>query len=256
MRHGYIDEHSGINSFIHRLDPRVKIICFAIFIIFVIFTEPTSVIAFLLYGVLIAVLILLSKISPGFILKKTLIIVPFVLMVAVFIPFYKEGEIAGGYSFGTLKVVVTYDGLTIFWNVLVKAYLCTLSMILLVASTKLSDFLKALEELRAPSIFIMILSFMYRYIFIVVNELMKMRQAKEARSLGGSKWYHTKVFANMIGVLFMRTYERAEYVYLAMCSRGFEGKIKTVNDFHLKVGDVWFLLSTISVLTGIRILGS
>ena len=128
MRHAYIDKHSGIDSIIHRLDPRIKVIALFTFIFFVIFTKPTSFIAFALYGVLIAVLILLSKIPLSFILKRSLVIIPFVLMIAIFIPFFKQGEVAGGYSFGSLKLTVTYDGLMIFWNVLVKAYLCILSI--------------------------------------------------------------------------------------------------------------------------------
>ncbi len=254
MKHAYIDKHSDIDSYIHHLDPRIKIICLIAFVLFVIFTNPASFTAFILYGVTIAVLILLSKIPLGFIFKRSLVIIPFVLMVAVFIPFIKCGEVAGGYSFGVLKLTVTYNGLMIFWNVLVKAYLCILSMILLVASTKLSDFLKALEKLKFPSVFVLILSFMYRYIFIVQDELMKMRQAKKARSIGGSGWFHSKVFANMLGVLFIRAYERGEHVYLAMCSRGFDGGIKTMNCFQLKAKDFCFLLIMIGVLASIRIL--
>lgn len=256
MKHAYIDEHSNIDSYIHRLDPRIKIICLVAFILFVIFTKPTSFIAFALYGALIAVLILLSKIPISFILKRSIVIIPFVLMIAIFIPFLKKGEVAGGYSFGTLKLTVTYDGLMIFWNILVKAYLSILSMILLITSTKLSDLLKALEKLKFPSVFVIILSFMYRYIFVVQDELMKMRQAKEARSVGGSRWFHAKILANMIGVLFMKTYERGENVYLAMCSRGFDGRIKTIDGFRLKMNDFCFLLIMIGILTGIRILGS
>lgn len=256
MKHTYIDKYSGIDSLIHRLDPRIKIICLVAFILFVIFTKPTSFIAFALYGALIAVLILLSKIPLGFILKRSLVVIPFVLMIAIFIPFFKKGEVAGGYSFGTLKLTVTYDGLMIFWNVLVKAYLCILSMILLITSANFSDLLKAFEKLRCPKLFTMILSFMYRYIFVIVDELMKMRQAKEARSVGGSRWFHTKVLANMIGVLFMRTYERGENVYLAMCSRGFDGEIKTIDDFRLRMRDFCFLLIIVGILIGIRILGS
>lgn len=98
-------------------------------------------------------------------------------------------------------------------------------MILLMTSTKFSDLIKALEKLKFPHLITMILSFMYRYIFVVLDELHKMKHAKEARQAGrSSKWFHTKVLANMIGVLFIRSYERAESVYLAMCSRGYDGK--------------------------------
>ena len=177
-------------------------------------------------------------------------------MIAIFIPFFKKGEIAGGYSFGTLRLTVTYDGLMIFWNVLIKAYLSVLSMTLLMASTDFADFLKALERLKFPRIFTMILSFMYRYIFVVQDELMKMKQAKEARSVGGSKWLHAQTLANMVGVLFIRAYERGEKVYLAMCSRGFNGNIRTIHNFRIKRSDLYFLLLILSVLVGIRFVGA
>lgn len=255
MEHAYIDEHSDIDSIIHRLDPRIKIIGFITFILFVIFTRPDSFMTFALYGGLITILILLSKIPIKFVFKRSLVIVPFVLMISIFIPFIKEGKIAGGYSLGTLKLSVTYKGLLIFWNVLAKSYLSILCMILLMTSTRFSDFLKALEGLRCLKIITMILSFMYRYIFVTQDELMKMRQAKYSRSVGGSKWLHTKTLANMIGVLFIRSYERAESVYLAMCSRGFDGRIKTISDFRLTKKDFIFLLLIIISLVCIRLLG-
>jgi cobalt/nickel transport system permease protein len=164
--------------------------------------------------------------------------------------------VAGGYSFGTLKLTVTYDGLMILWNVTVKAILSVLCTILLITTTRFSDLLKALEKLKCPRLFTMVLSFMYRYIFVIEDELMKMRQAKESRSVGGSRWFHTKVLANMLGVLFIRAYERGENVYLAMCSRGFDGQIRTMNDFRLKMTDFCFLFILISILTGIRIFGT
>jgi len=256
VKHTFIDKYSEINSFIHRLDPRIKIISFLFFILLVVFTRPNSIFTFALYGIVISTLILLSKIPIKYILKRSLVIVPFVLTIAIFIPFFKKGQVAGGYSFGTLKLTVTYDGLMILWNVSVKAILSILCTILLMTSTRFSDLLKALERLKFPNLFIMILSFMYRYIFVIVDELMKMRQAKAARSVGGSKWFHTKVLTNMIGVLFMRAYERGENVYLAMCSRGFNGQIKTMNNFQLKMSDLCFLFILISILTSIRIFGT
>jgi len=252
MRHSYLDEYSQINSLIHHLDPRIKIIIFVVFILFVIFTSPTSFKAFALYGLLITILVLLSKIPLQFFLRRSLNIIPFVLLISFFIPFIKEGKVAGGYSFGTLKLTVTYDGLMIFWNILIKAYLSILCMILVMVSTGFTDFLKALEKIKFPQLITMILSFMYRYIFVVEDELMKMQQAKEARSVGGSRWFHAKALANMLGVLFIRTYERAEAVYLAMCCRGFNGKIQTINDFQLGKKDWAFFFVMLAVLFGIR----
>ena len=232
MKHSYIDRYSEIDSYIHRIDPRIKIVSIFSLIFSIILTRPGASSSFVLYAILIAVLILLSKIPLGFIFKRSLVVIPFVLMVAIF------------------------NGLMFFWNVLIKSYLSVLSMILLTASTGFPDFLKALQNLKFPRIMTMILSFMYRYIFVIEDELMKMRQAKEARSVGRPKWFHTKTMANMLGVLFIRAYERGEQVYLAMCSRGFDGNIRTMHNFRINRSDFCFLVIIVSVLAGIKIVGA
>ncbi|MDQ1328150.1 MAG: cobalt/nickel transport system permease protein [Candidatus Poribacteria bacterium] len=252
----YIDKYSSIDSIIHRRDPRIKIIAFVLFILCVVFTRPESFLAFALYGVFIFVLILLSKIPIKYIIKRAIIIVPFVLLIAVFIPFLKKGEVAGGYSFGTLKITVTYEGIMVFWNVMVKSFLSILCMILLMSSVKFPTFLKALEELKIPRLIVMILSFTYRYIFVIQDEFQRMLRAKESRSAGSKRWLNFKTLSNMVGVLFIKAYERGEAVYLAMCSRGFDGTIKTMHNHRFVKSDFYFLLIVIITLTSIRIIGS
>ncbi|MBN3038212.1 MAG: cobalt ECF transporter T component CbiQ [Candidatus Omnitrophica bacterium] len=255
MRHFFIDKYSGIDSYVHRIDPRVKILGVFALILSIILTPAQAFLSFVLFFSLIAALIVLSKIPVGFIFKRSLVVIPFVLMVTAFIPFLKEGEIAGGYSLGSLRLTVTYSGLMVFWNVMIKSYLCVLSMIVLMTSTRFSDFLKAMERLKVPRIFTMILSFMYRYIFVFEDELMKMRQAKESRSVGGPKHVHIKALAHMLGVLFIRAYERGEKIYLAMCSRGFTGEVHTISNFQIKRSDLYFIVIIAGVLTGIRLIG-
>ncbi len=257
MKHSYIDKYSDINSCIHTLDPRLKILITVIFILSIIFTKPTSFLSFALYALFIFILILLSKIPIGFVFRQSLVIIPFVLMVAVFIPFFKSGQVAGAYSFGTLRLTITYEGLMIFWNVLIKAYLSVLYMIVLGTSTKFSNLLKAFESLKCPKLIIMIISFMYRYIYVLIDELMRMKRAKDSRlGRAAKKLYNLRVLANMIGVLFIRAYERGERVYLAMCSRGFNGEIKTLRDFRLKKTDFCFLLIAAILLVAIRSIGT
>ena len=101
----------------------------------------------------------------------------------------------------------------------------------------------------------MILSFMYRYIYVLVDEMMRMKRAKDSRTVGGKRWFHVKALSHMVGVLFIRAYERGERVYLAMCSRGFSGQIKTLQDFKLNKTDFCFLLTMAMLLIAIRTIG-
>ncbi|KJJ84457.1 Cobalt ABC transporter CbiQ, permease subunit [Candidatus Omnitrophus magneticus] len=253
MHHSYLDKYSYIKSPIHRLDARVKTITFLIFILFIIFTAPDYYLSFLIYGLILSILITLSKIPLRFVVTKTLVLVPFVLMIAVFIPFFKQGEILAEFSFYGMKAEITGAGLIMFWAVIIKAYLSMLCVILLISTTVFTSFLKALEKLYMPKVFIMIMSFMYRYIFIILDELMKMNQAKLARGAKNRGWFNVKVLSNMLGVLFVRAYEKGENVYLAMNARGFQGDIRTLEQFRITKFDIMFLIIIISCLSGIKI---
>ena len=66
MKHSYIDRYSELDSYIHRIDPRIKIAGIFTLILSIIFTQPDSVVSFALYFLFIAILILLSKIPLKF----------------------------------------------------------------------------------------------------------------------------------------------------------------------------------------------
>ncbi|TAN61837.1 cobalt ECF transporter T component CbiQ [bacterium] len=248
MEHSYFDEYSSMDSFIHRLEPRIKAIAFFALIIFIVLAPQGSFFILGAYTAVVVFCIFLSRIPLAVFLRRSFTALPFIAAMSLFILFARPGRPLWAHSFGPLHLSISYEGLTGFFNILLKAYLCILCALLLAFSTNFIHLLKALEKLKVPSIFIMVVSFMYRYLFILQDELEHMKQAKESRTVGGSRWFHARALANMLGVLFVRTYERAEEVYLAMCARGFDGTVKTIYDFKIKPKDVYFLLAVISFL--------
>ncbi|HGJ65594.1 TPA: cobalt ECF transporter T component CbiQ [bacterium] len=255
MKHDFIDSHSDINSVIHRLDPRAKAILIIAMVISIVLTNPKALISFALYGFLILILIFLSKIPISYILKRFIMVMPFILLIAIFLPFIKDGEALWSHSIFGFDLKITYEGLIIFWNVLIKALLSMLCMTLLIASTKFTHLLKALGDLKLPKIFIMIFSFMYRYIFVLQDELEKLKRAKDSRSAGKRRWLNIKALSNMLGVLFIKSYEKGETVYLAMCSRGFDGNVKLLEYNKLAFSDIIFIVVILMFLVFINVFG-
>ena len=252
MKHSFLDEYSNLDSFLHRLDPRVKFITTLAFILAVLVTPPLHLWVFGGYFALIAGLLLLSKLPLLYVLKRSLVIVPFVLMVAIFIPFFKQGEVAGSYNLWLWEVTVTYDGLAILANVLIKAWLSILSLILLSSTTGFTSLLKGLEQLGMPRVMVMILSFMYRYIFVLVDEVMRLWQARASRNFGrGKRIWQIKTVGDMIGTLFIRSYERGERVYSAMVSRGYDGKIRMLGSLRFRRADAYFGVTFLLALVSI-----
>jgi cobalt/nickel transport system permease protein len=161
-------------------------------------------------------------------------------LIAVFIPFFQQGQIAGSYNIWLWQATVTYEGLLVLANVATKAWLCILSLILLSATTNFTDLLRGLEQLKTPRVVVLILSFMYRYIFVLTDEIMRMRQASHSRNSGGGRFHQLKTIGHMIGTLFIRSYERGERIYAAMLARGFDGEIRTLHRPTFKRADVYF----------------
>lgn len=245
--------YSTLDSFFHRLDPRTKLIVTLAFVLFVVMTPPTKWQVFACYLVLIGSLIFLSKLPIIYVLKRSLVIVPFVLVIAIFIPFFKQGEVVGSYNIWLWKLSVTYSGLIILWNVVIKAWLSILSLILLSLTTSLPSLLKGLERLGMPKVMIMLLSFMYRYMFVLVDEVLRIRQARDSRNFGGRRAWQIKTIGNMIGTLFIRSYERGERVYAAMLSRGFEGRFETLSNLRFGRGDFYFGTACLFCLVSISL---
>jgi len=240
MRHAFIDQYSDLDSLVHQLDPRTKTLVVLAFVLTVMATPPMAWLSLALCAILIIGLILLARLPPLYALKRSAVVVPFVLMIAIFLPFFEGGEVAGSYNVWLWRVSVTYDGLIVLWNVIIKSWLSVLSLILLSATTPFPRLLKGLQRLGVPRVMVMLLSFMYRYLFVLADEAMRLGRARESRNLGGGRIWQIRTLGNMVGTLFLRSYERAEHVYQAMVARGFDGEMRTLSELRFERADLWF----------------
>jgi len=242
MEHSFLDKYSERDSFLHRLDPRAKIIALLGFIVLIVLTPPAEFIIFAQYGLIILALIFISRLPLVFILKRALMVIPFALMITIFIPFLKSGRIAFTLDLHLAHLRVTYEGLIICWNVLVKSVSSVLLLTILISTTRFSALLKGLEYLKVPRVMIILVSFMYRYLFVMIDEAEHMQRARTARWFGGYIIRQIRVVGNMVALLFIRTYERSERIYTAMLARGFDGRIRLMHKLKLNLRDAGFVI--------------
>lgn len=252
MKHDFLDKYGNLDSPVHRLDARAKIIAFLGLIIFCVSTPPDAYFVFLGYGMFLVLAGALSRVPPGYILKSSLVVIPFVIMVAAFIPFLKPDHLGGGYNLGIGELTVSRSGLIVFENILMKSYLAIISVILLSSTTPFPKLLRGFEQLRVPKLVIMLASFAYRYLFLLIEEIERMKRARDSRSYRGRWLWQAKVIGQMIGSLFLRSYERGERVYVAMTSRGFTGEIVGFGKIRFQVRDVIFLVFALLYFTFLR----
>jgi len=240
MHHHFIDQHSGGEGFYKRLDPAVKTIAALIFIIAVATTPSGAFTTLTGFVALIFFISILSRIPALFIAKRLLVIMPFVFFIGLSLAFAAPNF---------------RDGLQTAAMLFCKALLCSCMTLLLVTTTHFESLLKGFERLRVPQLIVMTISFMYRYIFILSDQIMTARRAKESRAPKMSNLKNAKVLANILGSVFLRTFERGEEVYMAMCARGFTGRIRTIDPPQITVRDVVTGLTLAAAPVIIRILG-
>lgn len=241
MRHGFLDHHSGIESPIHHLDARAKIIVFFALVVLEVSTPPQVLLLFGLYAATLVGIGLLARLPVGHLLRKVSVILPFLFFVAVTIPFFKKDGTGGGYSLGIGGLSLSHSGLWVLWNVVVKAFLGMFCIVLLYSTTPFPSLIKGLENLRCPRIFTVVFSFLYRYSFILTDEMQRMRRARDSRGFGGKWLWHAGTIGHMVGTLFLRSFHRGERVYFAMVSRGYEGTMPGVTPGEVGAGEIMFL---------------
>ncbi|MGB1610245.1 MAG: cobalt ECF transporter T component CbiQ [Actinobacteria bacterium] len=205
------------HSPVHRLAPEAKVVATFAFVICVALTPREQIWAFGVHAAVAISIVALAGVPTRVLLARLAVIIPF-LTFAVLVPF-----VAGGEEVDVLGVGLSRDGLWGAWNVAAKASIGATASIILSATTSVPEILKALTRLRVPRVLVSIMSFMMRYLDLLVDQLGRMRTSMTARCHDPRWLWQAKPIASSAGALFVRSYERGERVHQAMLSRGFSG---------------------------------
>ncbi|MGI5214895.1 cobalt ECF transporter T component CbiQ [Plantactinospora sp. CA-290183] len=204
---------------VHRLPPEVKIAAMVAFTLAVVATPREAFWAFAGYAGLIALVAALARVGARWLVTRSLIELPFVAF-AFALPF-----LGAGARVEWLGLQLSVDGLYGGWNIIAKGTLGVLASLLLAGTTTMRDLLLGLDRLRCPQILTQIATFMLRYLDVLVGEAQRMRVARLSRGDDPRFLWQLRGFAVGVGALFLRAFERGERVYLAMVSRGYQGRM-------------------------------
>jgi cobalt/nickel transport system permease protein len=288
-----LDAYRSKVSFVHHLDARVKLVLTVGFIVSTALTPDGAWLAYALLAGLALVVIAASRLGMGFVLRRSLVALPFALA-AVTVMFSTTGQ-----ALLTVRVFggdlsITDAGLTRFVSILLKSWLSVQMAVVLTASTPFPDLLRAMRSLHLPKVLVAVIGFAYRYIFVIADEVARMMRARAARSgvlslskggtlspskggtlsplkggtlsplkggvlstdrrPGGSVFWRARVTGGMAGSLFLRSIERSERIYDAMVARGYDGEVRVLRHPNLQLGDVFVALLFALVLALIQLL--
>ncbi len=257
----FLDPYREKDSLVHGLDARVKLIL-AVAFIFTCALIPTG--AWPVYLLLLTLVLsgaVLSELGLKFLLKRSLLALPF-LLAALPLPFTAGSPEL--FRVGTMAV--SLPGLERFFSIVLKSWMSVQAAILLSATTPFPDLLLAMRALHLPRTLVSIIGLMWRYIFVMVDEVLRMLRARSARSglsnradlhKGGSLIWRARVTGGMAGSLFLRSLERSDRIYAAMLARGYDGEVRSLPHPAMTAGGWWLLgggLALLAVLLSFAIL--
>lgn len=203
MRLDLLDRHSRLDSPIHRLPAAVKLVVAVALVLTTVLLPVSRPLGFALVAAALLIVAALSRIPPAFLAKRLLLLEPLALGVAV-LAIFQPG------------------GWRVFAVVMVRTNLCLLTMILLSNTTPFANLLRVLQRVRVPSLMVTTLALMYRYLFVLADEVGRMSRARASRTFSAQRRLMWWSLAGIVSQLFIRSTERAERIYAAMCARGWQ----------------------------------
>ncbi|MEJ2716267.1 MAG: cobalt ECF transporter T component CbiQ [Deltaproteobacteria bacterium] len=242
-----IEEFALGDSIVHRLDPRVKIVSALAFAVAVAVNHSlTATLVAILFPVS---LILAARMDLGRVLVRLALVNGFIAFLWIFLPFGVPGETI--YSVGPLHV--TREGLYTAMLITAKSNSIVLATIALLGTSPVFDLAHALSHLGCPDKLVHLFFFSFRYVHVIHDEYHRLRRAAKVRAFHPRTDIHTyRTFAYFIGMLLVRSFQRAQRILDAMKCRGFRGKFYILHHYNMSRSD--YAVGSASALVSVGLL--
>ena len=250
------------DTFVHRLDPRVKLICVILYII-----ALFSAKYFVTYGIMILFLIVavsVSKVRLTSILKGLKPIFIIVIITAFLNLFYTPGDpLAKVWIF-----TITRQGIRAAFFMVIRIIMLIIGTFLLTYTTSpialtdgLESLLSPLKKIKAPIHELsMMMSIALRFIPTLIEETDKITSAQKARGADfetGNLIKRAKALLPLLVPLFISAFRRADELAVAMecrCYHGGEGRTR-MHQLKFASSDYVTIVSGLILCAGVIVLG-
>lgn len=230
-----IGQYVPSDSFVHKLDPRIKIILSIIYIIDLFLIDKYFGYIFVI--IFTAVTIIVSKIQLGYIYKGLKPIFILLIITAIMNIFMTPGQNLV-FSYGIIKVYK--EGLNIAGFMVLRLVFLIVGTSLLTLTTSPIELTDGLEKLMNPLKKIgisshelaMMMTIALRFIPTLIDETDKIMKAQMARGAdfeSGNLVQRAKSLIPVLVPLFISSFRRADELAMAMearCYRGGEGRTR------------------------------
>jgi cobalt/nickel transport system permease protein len=203
------------------VDPRVKLVVALVWCVCVVTTPPDAMGILGFYAGLLTLSVAVNYGRLRAVLANIARALPVLLVLVIAIPFLKPGTPLWAWGWASPSV----EGLHLAGVVFVSALLCVGALALVGTTTPPERILGGLRGIGLPATLVGVIGLMFRYLQVLPSEMHRLRDARDARAIGPAGPGPVRSGANLIGTLFLRSFDRAERVADAMAARGYGGQL-------------------------------
>lgn len=240
-----LDDLARQPGLINDLHPLTKLLTTLAYLVAVVSFGRSEISALLSLVFYPLIILALTDLPVGEIMKRIGWTLPFVIGVGIFNPVFDHRTIS-------LLGLDISQGWVTFLSILIKCVLTVSAGVLLIATTGMEKLGAALRMLRIPRVFVLQLLLTYRYISVLGDELARMLRAYSLRA-PGQKGIKREAWGPFAGNLLLRSLDRAQRVYAAMCLRGFSGDYNTGSVTPPGRRDMFFMTGWLAFFIAARI---
>ena len=179
------------------------------------------------------------------VLRRLAVVNVFIAFLWLTVPLTSGGDVIA--AWGPLEV--SRAGVLLTLLVTIKSNAIVMTFLALVATMDSPTIGYALERLRFPSKLVFLFLFTYRYLHVIADEWHKLHGAARLRGFAPKTNMHTyRTFGNMLGMVFVHSFDRSVGVYEAMILRGFSGRFQSVTAFRATSRDAVFAVAAFACM--------
>jgi cobalt/nickel transport system permease protein len=236
MHHVVLEHWTRRAGPLHARDARAKILALLAFLIAVGTTPAAATLRIGAYAAVAIFVVIMSRLPFTALLTRAAVVLPFSLTFAA---------VSWGAGDHVRAIAL-----------LEKTYISAIAVLVIAGTTSLPALLRGFGSLGVPRVLTSVIQFLYRYLFVISEQAQHMRLAAACRA-GRSKADRRKrleAAAGASGVLFGRSYYRAEGIHRAMLARGYNGQLPLAEARSFTIADAAFASFAIVLFAALRIL--
>ena len=221
LKHVVMDHFAHRNNWLTRIEVRVKLFYIGIGLVLNILSQDITIpLVFFVTSLILLMTIKVSVLTLGIRMMMPLL---FGIFIMVIMGLHTGETVVFSSKLFSYEFAFKKEGLLTGLLLFTKVLGGVMLLLLLSFTTTISRICIAARWMKVPETLIEVLSFVYRYLFLLFEEAETMMSSQRSRLGYVTRFRTIKSFGSLSGALFIRSIVRAENAHVAMVSRGYDG---------------------------------